>query len=182
MTFWARGNGGPVRYLSAVPGVVPLTEGGSCKVEATCWDDHTTHLVFDDVWRQYFVPFDVLEQTGWGADAGPYDPAQIFTLQFQTDQNEDFDYWVDDLSFYTDEDRALAEADAGAGAPPSDGGTDLVDAGTTDASLGTEPDSGAAEPDASSATEPDASSATEPGSSSAGDAATSTDAAVDAAP
>jgi hypothetical protein len=89
-------------------------------------------------WQEYFIPFDTLEQTGWGLDVGQFDPSLIFTLQFQVDLSTDFDLWVDDVSYYTDEDRELAEAmpdagtlDAGANASDAsieDGATDALDA------------------------------------------------------
>jgi hypothetical protein len=128
--FWARGNAAPVRYISPVPGVVPVSEGGSCALEAEglCWDSHTTSLAFDTEWKEYFVPFDSLAQTGWGLEVDAFDARLIFTLQFQTDANQNFDYWIDDIGFYTDEDRALAEAQQ--------------DAGPGDAAVGTHMDAG----------------------------------------
>jgi hypothetical protein len=178
--FWARGNGSPVRYLSPVPGVVPVSEGGGCALEAEglCWDAHTTSLAFDAEWKEYFVPFDSLAQTGWGLKVSEYDPKLIFTLQFQTDANYDFDYWIDDIGFYTDEDRALAEAaqDAGPGDAAVSTGADAStspEAGAPAGAVDAGPNNDASAPDVDAAepapSETDA--ATEPNDAGRADAA-----------
>jgi hypothetical protein len=133
--FWARGVG-QIRLASAVPAVVPQSFGGSCTREAAggCWDSHQTTVALSADWQEHFIPFDTLKQMGWGVDAGPFDPSQMFNLEFQTQMGTAFDFWVDDLSLYDAADLT-SQPDAGgsigdaADASASDADAALLDAG-----------------------------------------------------
>lgn len=99
LRFYAKGNDVEVRVKLAVPDVLPIDDGGFCA--ESCYDDHGVDLTFSEEWEEYEVPFSALEQQGWGFDAGPFDPSAVRFIQFQVQRNVDFDFWIDELEFFT---------------------------------------------------------------------------------
>ena len=50
-------------------------------------------------WTTYDVPFNRLQQGGWGAEAR-FDPARLLSLGFSVDPKDlPVDVWVDDIEF-----------------------------------------------------------------------------------
>ncbi|AUX28402.1 MULTISPECIES: hypothetical protein [Sorangium] len=82
--------------------------GGICDEAAgsgepnRCFDHwfYTAHLGTE--WAQVVIPFEELTREGWGAepDAQAVDVAGLYVIEFRFAQDEDFDVYVDDVSFY----------------------------------------------------------------------------------
>lgn len=102
--FWIRGSSAPINVALTTPGVLPVSSGGTCTKEAEglCYDAYRSLISISEQWREVFVPFSTFEQLGYGPDAGPLDLTRIESIQFQSDSGA-FDFWLDDLSFYTEE-------------------------------------------------------------------------------
>lgn len=96
---WLRGNGAPVRIIAINPAIIPASEGGACVDEDTCWDNHGYSLETSEDWTEVFVPFSELLQR-WTEPPLPFDPTQIFSIEFTLDAYVDYDIWIDDLGFY----------------------------------------------------------------------------------
>lgn len=102
--FWIRGNSAPINVALITPGVIPVSQGGTCTKdeEGLCWDAYRSRVAVDEQWREVFVPFDSFAQLGYGPDAGSLDLTRLEAIQFQS-PSSDFEYWIDDMSFYTEE-------------------------------------------------------------------------------
>jgi hypothetical protein len=100
--FWARGNNVPVRVKASMAEDYPVSFGGICAAADpnACWNDHGTYQTFVDSWKQFTVPFSGMTQSaGWGITT-TFNAAHVTAIRFQTDGNVNFDYWIDDISFY----------------------------------------------------------------------------------
>ena len=100
--FWARGNSVPVRVKATMMEDYPVSFGGICAAPDpnACFNDHGKYETFEDTWKQFTVPFSSMTQgDGWGIIT-PFNPAHVQAIRFQTDGNVNFDYWIDDISFY----------------------------------------------------------------------------------
>jgi hypothetical protein len=123
VTFWARGSG-PLRFSVAVPGTMPIEEGGSCFGEG-CGNYHGASADVSERWGFYRFAFRGLaQQPGWGQPAG-FDAGEILGMRVTLAAGLGADLWLDDVRFHPDP----ASPDAG------------VDAGVLDASV-TPPDAG----------------------------------------
>lgn len=128
VTFWMRGkitdverlvagtqDAGVLRFGAADPDIVPVEEGGNCTGDAgPCWDWHKTRIELGTCWRRYSFRFDELEQDGWGADAGDFKPDQLVNFNFEIAQGQDYDFWLDEFSFFVgdtppEEERCLPD-------------------------------------------------------------------------
>ena len=100
--FWARGNNVSVRVKATMMEDYPVSFGGICAASDpnTCFNDHGIYQTFGDAWKQFTVPFSSMTQgAGWGIITA-FNPAHVQAIRFQTDGGVDFDYWIDDISFY----------------------------------------------------------------------------------
>lgn len=96
--FWARGNGVTVRFSASQPEVIPIADGGLCDtVEMSCWESHGVDLTFGPTWQQRTVLFSEMESSL--ARLGALDATRIRTMQFDIPENENFEFWIDDLTF-----------------------------------------------------------------------------------
>lgn len=142
-SFWARGSGESVRLIVQNPFIVPVSSGGDC--EMGCWDSHGVDLTLEDEWQLVEIRFDDLEQAGWGeALGGPpgadFDPSVIRSIEFTTAGDVDFDYWIDDVTFFQGEGSVTDDGGADSGDAGLDGGVTPSDAGSvvsSDAGTGT---------------------------------------------
>lgn len=88
---------GTVRLAFGMPETLAADGGGSC-VER-CWDSHGKLLFLSESWQELFIPWEKLQQEGWGAEAR-FDPAKLLQIGFQARSKEmPVDFWVDDISF-----------------------------------------------------------------------------------
>lgn len=71
ISFWAKGRGGDhVRFLAAIPGTQPITDGGDCDVNTkTCWDHPGKLFILTNQWQRYSASWKELDQLGWGSPA-----------------------------------------------------------------------------------------------------------------
>jgi len=91
----AKGNG-PVRASVQIEATTPEGEGGTCVSDC---DLHGMLLNLTEQWQQFVLPFDQLNQEGWGTPAA-WDAMTTTGLQFRVNANVDFDFWVDEIGFY----------------------------------------------------------------------------------
>jgi hypothetical protein len=99
INFWMRGTG-LVLVQFRLPATTPIADTpGTCTNEWDC--DNHFHFGIDssgDEWVEYRVPFAALRQ---GLDGtATWDPSQLLAIEFSV-QAQDFDVWVDDVSFFT---------------------------------------------------------------------------------
>lgn len=156
--FWIRGSSAPINVALTTPGVLPVSSGGTCTKEAEglCYDAYRSQISITEQWREVFVPFSTFEQLGYGPDAGPLDLTRIESIQFQSDSGA-FDFWLDDLSFYTEEvytpyDASVPETEPGTtqtstDTPEPTGAVTATSSDTSSASPPTESELTSAAPD-----------------------------------
>jgi hypothetical protein len=112
----ARGQG-RIRLNFGTPQTVPPEQGGKCK--AGCWDTHGKVIEMTPEWTQYDIPFDRLQQGGWGTQAA-FDREHLLSLNFSANpDSEPVDFWIDDLAWLTAADLAASAAGSGASAAPA---------------------------------------------------------------
>jgi hypothetical protein len=112
----ARGRG-KIRVNFGTPDTVPPEEGGKCKQR--CWDTHSKVLELTSDWVEYVIPFDRLQQGGWGTQAR-FDSARLLSLNFSASpEAQPVDFWIDDLSWLTAADLAAPTPAAPASGVPS---------------------------------------------------------------
>lgn len=99
--FAARGTG-QVMFQISMPTTTPVDqELGECK--QGCWDQYTYVIHLHPEWRTHIVPFESLQQRGFGTDV-PFDPSRLLGVMFQAGPEMlPADFWVDDISFVTRE-------------------------------------------------------------------------------
>ena len=96
--FRAKGPG-LIRVSFGMPETTPGEYGGTCK--SSCYDSHGTAVLLSDKWDDYIVPWEVLQQGGWGAEAR-FDSARILGINFAVNSKDmPGDFWLDDLKFVT---------------------------------------------------------------------------------
>jgi hypothetical protein len=98
--FWLKGNA-TVRVQLRIPATTPVAAASA----GTCtdgWDcDNSFHFVVTssgDEWVEQRVPFAALRQGAGGT--ATWDASQLLAIEFSAPQL-DFDFWVDDVSFYS---------------------------------------------------------------------------------
>jgi hypothetical protein len=91
----AKGNG-QVRAAVQISATIPPEEGGTCTLDC---DPHGKVLLLSDEWQQFTLPFDQLNQEGWGTEAS-WDATAVVGVQFKVGKDVDFDFWVDEIGFY----------------------------------------------------------------------------------
>jgi hypothetical protein len=87
------------------------TAGGRCDQEAyRCWDSPVSRVELSaDCWQQYVLPFSEMKGLEWSKwdgddrfDAENLDPAEIFQLAFEVSEKQEYEVWIDDISFYVE--------------------------------------------------------------------------------
>jgi hypothetical protein len=91
----AKGNG-QLRASVQIEATIPPEEGGTCALDC---DPHGKVLLLSEEWQQFTLPFDQLNQEGWGTPAS-WDANKIVGLQFKVAKDVTFDFWVDEIGFY----------------------------------------------------------------------------------
>jgi hypothetical protein len=91
----AKGNG-QIRASVQIEATIPSEEGGTCAMDC---DPHGKVLLLSDEWQQFTIPFDQIQQEGWGTPAS-WDSSTVVGLQFKVAKSVDFDFWVDEIGFY----------------------------------------------------------------------------------
>lgn len=94
--FRAKGKG-TVRLVLGQPATMPSESGGVCTEK--CYDTHGKVIFLTDEWVEHVVPWDRVQQEGWGTDAR-FDPAYLIQVGFKVDvKHLPLDFWLDDLEF-----------------------------------------------------------------------------------
>jgi hypothetical protein len=113
VSFWAKGtDASDIDFQVALPETHAVDDGGDC--EERCFDHPRTTITLSDEWTQFVIPWDELEQEGWGT-AAEFRGLTMGLLW--TTSGPDFDYWIDEIAFYS--------GSAPEGAVRTSGGWDL---------------------------------------------------------
>ncbi len=97
--FWAKGSGN-VRLNLVTQGTLPSDAGGTCNGE--CYDSHGTKVGLNSDWNEVKVYFSDLRQEGFGT-AIDFDPATILAIALQTKDPGSYDFWIDEMEFFSEE-------------------------------------------------------------------------------
>jgi hypothetical protein len=62
-------------------------------------DKFGSYIDLDDTWRPYFVPFDEMQQGGWGRPSPGLDTSGLFSVAIDYGRAA-WDLWIDDIGFY----------------------------------------------------------------------------------
>ncbi len=116
ITFWARmGEESGSRFFVMVPDRNTQPEGGVC---SSCYDHFHAQLSITSEWRQYTLSWNELQQQGFGDEETNINRSQLYAIQFQWDDGQTFDLWLDDVAFTT----AGSEVGAGGASGAAGGG------------------------------------------------------------
>ncbi len=97
--FFAKGSGTvTVKVVSA--NTVPTAEGGTCG--DGCSDSHGSRLSLSGEWTEVKVYFDQVRQVGFGTPVD-FDPNALLGVGIQAQDPGSYDFWIDDLQFFTDQ-------------------------------------------------------------------------------
>ncbi|HTA93564.1 MAG TPA: carbohydrate binding domain-containing protein [Polyangiaceae bacterium] len=78
-----------------------ISETNTAVTCTTCGDHFGTQVPLTVDWQTVTVPFSSLSQLGYGRPLQTaFDPTQALGLYFDWLTNENFDFWLDDVSFY----------------------------------------------------------------------------------
>ena len=99
LKFWARG-AQPLRLILIQQ---DLATGGSCTTCSSadsndCGLFYGAQVSLTENWTQYTVPWGALSQSAAGSTA--FAPDQLMLLKFEVQAAEQFEFWLDDVSFY----------------------------------------------------------------------------------
>ena len=99
--FWIKANRlGRLLFLINTVYTIPVSRGGLCDGESyECDNGYSSRFEIGEEWALVRIPFDRFVQSGFPND-GPLDPRIIKELGFKMRQNSEYDFWIDDLSFY----------------------------------------------------------------------------------
>jgi hypothetical protein len=106
VTFWARvgeDHTSPVRVQFQDTSSEP--NGGVCNPESTgtdqCYDGWGTALTtIGTEWQQFRIAFSTLGQRGFGYAGEAIDTSNLYTIEWNLEQNSTYNLWIDDVWFY----------------------------------------------------------------------------------
>gem|GEM_PF-2616137 len=97
--FWAKGSGSP-RFNLVTADTLPPDGGGTCSGE--CYDSHGTRISLGADWTEIKVYFSDVRQEGFGT-AVDFNPASLMAFALQTKAAGNYDMWIDNLSFFSEQ-------------------------------------------------------------------------------
>lgn len=74
----------------------PFTDQNDSSTGCDKWG---TYLTFDSNFRAYLVPFESMQQGGWGRKAQTLDPSNLFSFAIEWGRGA-WDLWIDDVGYY----------------------------------------------------------------------------------
>jgi len=96
VSFRVKGKG-TVRFYFGQPETIGADGGGQCKER--CYDSYGKVLFLTEQWQEVSIPFDKLQQEGWGTQVR-WDPTRLIQISFKADPKVlPVDFWVDDIKF-----------------------------------------------------------------------------------
>jgi hypothetical protein len=100
ISFWARrGPSSSPSLRLAVPDSQTSPLAGHCETDS-CHDDFGFEFELSEDFDYYSFTWEQMVARNWSATYVPsIDASQLYNIQFQVDQFNDFDFWIDDLSF-----------------------------------------------------------------------------------
>ena len=105
ISFWAKANTGSALAMRVgIKDKNTAPEGGVCDPDVdsgaeACNDDWSKNLNLTTTWAPYTILYSDLRQANWGKAFPAFDSANAYSIQFQVNQNLDFDVCIDDLAF-----------------------------------------------------------------------------------
>lgn len=96
------------------------TAGGRCNQEVDrCWDSPVSRVELNEdteCWQRYVLPFSEMKGLEWSTwdgedtfDVENLDPSEIFQLAFEVSEKQHYEIWIDDISFYVEDDVPTPE-------------------------------------------------------------------------
>lgn len=104
ISFWARGNGTPMRVL-----VSDTYSDPSFKICSSCYDDFQAPFTPESEWKKYTFSWSDLKQRGFGDDRPNVCARTLLALNFEWPDNTDFELCVDDVALTTAQGTVLPE-------------------------------------------------------------------------
>lgn len=103
ITFWARRGPDVTSALRfGVSDIATAPRGGQCPAiedPAKCSDYFGADLTLTTSFQRFSFTWQELAQEGWGFPLPPsVDTEHVYGIRFITGENEDFDFWVDDIA------------------------------------------------------------------------------------
>lgn len=97
------GSSGGAKLRLEVPSkeFVPVSRGGSCPDNGTCWNVYGSRLqqTLTTSWQEIRVDFAAMEREQ-GGKSPALNVSQLMSISFKHEGNEAFDFWIDDIRFY----------------------------------------------------------------------------------
>ena len=87
---------GAVRVEFGMGATTPVPYGGRCEAERC--SDYGFDIPASDAWTEVRVPFDSVRLPDWALPV-PWDASDLVRLSFWVEMG-DFDFWIDDVTFY----------------------------------------------------------------------------------
>jgi len=117
LTFWIKGeidgsesaapemDRGVVKVGFVEADIIPVEVGGRCTGESgDCYNWHKLRITPTACWRRLTIAFEDFQQDeGWGMDGGELNLDEVVNFNFEIAQGNTFDYWVDDIEFFSGE-------------------------------------------------------------------------------
>ncbi len=114
ISFWVRGTIEPTEDADLIDrdqgaliviltdkDVIPIEDGGRCDPqEGTCWDAHRVRIKPDECWQRYALSISEFAPDGFGNSDENLNLSELVNLSFSVAQDQNFDLWIDELSFY----------------------------------------------------------------------------------
>jgi hypothetical protein len=98
LKFWARG-APALRVIFVQQDLATGHACATCSMSSTeCGSFYGQQITLTDTWTQYTIPWAELGQATAGIT--PFAPSQLMLLNFETPAAEQFELWLDDVSFY----------------------------------------------------------------------------------
>jgi expansin (peptidoglycan-binding protein) len=107
-----------IRFEIVTTAIATADENGTC-TSSKCWDAFGMDVALTGEWRTVRVPYSSVVQEGWG-DSKSFDPSKILGIAFEDLGTGSWDFWVDDLAFYTEAAGGGGGGSVGSGAECSD--------------------------------------------------------------
>jgi hypothetical protein len=93
--FWARSGDGLEHQAR-----LALSSRETSTFCLTCGDHFGSDFSYSGQWREVHLPFDEMEQSGWGQERVALKPAELIAVQLLFIDGREFDLFVDDVGFY----------------------------------------------------------------------------------
>lgn len=99
--FRAKGEG-RIKLKVTTTANLAIENGGRCDRGENCYDLPMALAILTSEWQSFEIPFCAMSPEGWGGEVSALNPAEIVDFEFFFDAKMHVDFWIDDLSFFTE--------------------------------------------------------------------------------